>query len=226
MEGKYDIVIIGTGHNGLVAACYLAQAGLSVLMLERNAEIGGATRSAEAFPGIDARLSVYAYLVSLFPQKIIEDLGLGLKLRTRRTASWTPSVANGTFRELLLRNDAPAENREAFFNLTGNRQLAEPLESCLAEDANGEPCIDAMSAVDLERKIHLPKGNIFHGNLTWPFAESEEEAGLWGVETDHPNVLLCGSSAKRGGAVSGIPGHNAAMKVLELIGHSGTPEGR
>lgn len=525
VKSRYDVAIIGGGHNGLVAAGYLAKAGLSVLILERNAEIGGATRSAQVFPGVDARLSIYAYLVSLFPQKIVSDLGLALELRSRRTASWTPSAANGTFRELLIRNDAPEQNQDAFLRLTGNKDdyrgylelqelqqtlasvvwpsltkplvtrdelrgrldrdgrrawqtlieeplgnvieelisddllrglvftdgkigvsthphdptllqnrsflyhvigrgtgewcvpvggmgalvaelirvahstgrvdfvteaqvlkvgpgkrrsgivfeengvmretdarfilcnapaevlakltdertispgsslegagfkinmlvnrlpvvrsahctaaqafagtvhidegyeqmqvsyresmdgkiptappgeiychtltdhsilsddlagrgyhtltlfgldmpyrlfksknestrnealkkyfeginqvLGEPLESCLAEDANGDPCIDAMSPLDLENKIHLPKGNIFHGNLTWPFAEFEEEVGQWGVETGHPNILLCGSSARRGGAVSGIPGHNAAMRVLELAG--------
>jgi phytoene dehydrogenase-like protein len=98
-----------------------------------------------------------------------------------------------------------------------NRFLEEPIEDCLAKDANGKYCIEAMSPVDLEKKIHLPKGNIFHGDLTWPFAESEEEVGQWGVETECPNLFLCGSSAKRGGAVSGIPGHNAAKKVLQEI---------
>jgi phytoene dehydrogenase-like protein len=98
-----------------------------------------------------------------------------------------------------------------------NQFLAEPIESCLAKDANRAPCIEAKSAVDLEREIHLPRGNIFHGDLTWPFAEADEDAGQWGVETACPNVFLCGSAAKRGGAVSGIPGHNAAMKVLELV---------
>jgi phytoene dehydrogenase-like protein len=98
-----------------------------------------------------------------------------------------------------------------------NQYLEEPIEDCLATDANGNPCIDAMSAVDLENKVHLPKGNIFHGDLTWPFADSEEEVGQWGVETDHPLILICGSAARRGGAVSGILGHNAAMKVMELV---------
>lgn len=97
-----------------------------------------------------------------------------------------------------------------------NQFLEAPIESCLAKDANGNPCIEAMSAVDLEIKIHLPKGDIFHGDLTWPFTESEDEAGLWGVETAHLNVLLCGSAARLGGDVSGIPGHNAAMKALEM----------
>jgi len=57
-------------------------------------------------------------------------------------------------------------------------------------------------------------GNIFHDAPSWPFAETEEQAGTWGVETEWENVFICGSSAQRGGAVSGIPGHNAAMKVL------------
>jgi phytoene dehydrogenase-like protein len=60
-------------------------------------------------------------------------------------------------------------------------------------------------------------GNIFQDALTFPFAQSEEQAGSWGVETEFENVFFCGSSAQRGGAVSGIPGHNAAMKVLSML---------
>lgn len=522
-QTRYDAVIIGSGHNGMVAACYLAQAGMSVLVLERNDEIGGATRSAQVFKGMDARLSAYSYLVSLFPTRILDDLGISFGCRRRGTASWTPSLAGGSMRELLLRNGEGSEtwNREAFAALTGgeddfrgylrlqemqaalaevvwpsmleplvsrstmrsrlrgdgleawrsiieeplgkviedlisddlvrglvftdarigvagfphdpsllqnrcflyhiigggtgewqvpiggmgalinglrdaalatgrvtiatnaratridpgtkestvafetkdgcvetgarfvlcnasadvlakltggqgiatpdevegtafkinmllkrlpklrdskhspeeafagtvhidegyaqmltshaesvagklptkppgeiychtltdssilseelarkgyhtltlfgldmpyslftadneatraqalqgylagiNQYLAEPIEDCLALDADGKPCIEAMSSVDLEEKIHLPKGNIFHGDLSWPFVEDESQAGTWGVETAHPNVLLCGSAALRGGAVSGIPGRSAAMKVL------------
>ena len=522
LKVQYDSVIVGAGHNGLVAAAYLAKAGLSVLVLERNAVPGGATQSRQVFEGVEARLSVYSYLVSLFPGKIVDELGLKLRLRTRRTASYTPAMQGGTLRELLLRNDAPGHNREAFLELTGNerdyrgylelqalqarlaalvwpsltepllsraamrsgldreglrawqalveeplgvvieellaadlvrglvftdgkigvsthphdptllqnrsflyhvigggtgewrvpvggmgalveellrvatatgkltlvtgakacrvhpggrqstvafevdgairevdarfvlcnasaqvldtltgtakgpvgaaegagfkvnlllerlprlrsgrcspteafagtfhidegyeqmmtsyresmagevparppgeiychtltddsilsdelkqrgfhtltlfgldmpyrlfegdnervrkavlekylvginRVLAEPIEGCLARDARGDPCIEAMSPVDLEDRIHLPKGHIFHGDPSWPFAACEEDVGRWGVETAHPNVLLCGSAARRGGAVSGIPGHNAAMKVLEM----------
>ena len=76
MKSQYDVVILGAGHNGLVAATYLARAGLSVLLLEKNDYIGGATISQQIFPDYDARLSRYAYLVSLFPHKIIQDLGL------------------------------------------------------------------------------------------------------------------------------------------------------
>jgi len=522
LSSKYDVAIIGGGHNGLVSACYLAKAGLSVLVLERNSELGGATRSAKTFDGMEAHLSVYSYLISLLPQRIIDDLGLELNLLPRRTASYTPMVEDGIFNDLLLNHD-PEHNRKAFVDLTGsvsdylgyvelqamqkslasviwpslteplvskaemtkrlandgraawkslieeplgqvieekissdlirgllftdakigvstyphdpsllqnrcflyhvigrgtgewrvprggmgalvdelirvaqgtrkvsfatnatvhsvdpgeklsslafdiegknaevdarfvlcnasskelarltgnressvttdegtafkvnmllkrlprlrsdkyspgdafagtfhvnegyvqmqtgydssrsgeipatppgeiychtltdpsilspelqakgfhtltlfgldmpyrlfendnvrdrdialqrylagiNQYLDEPIEECLAQDANGKPCIEAMSAFDLEKNIHLPRGNIFHGDLTWPFAETDEEVGQWGVETEHPNLFLCGSSAKRGGAVSGIPGHNAAKKVLQEI---------
>jgi phytoene dehydrogenase-like protein len=57
--------------------------------------------------------------------------------------------------------------------------------------------------------------------LSWPWAEDEDRldspAARWGVATEHPRVLLCGSGAQRGGAVSGIGGHNAAMAALELL---------
>jgi len=525
IRARYDVVILGAGHNGLVAACYLAQAGLSVLMLEKNAEIGGATKSARVFNGFDANLSIYAYLVSLFPQKIIDDLGLKLDLKKRRVASYTPRIgAEGNLEELLVSNESAEATRDSFLRLTGddrdfrgyqklqgmqeclarliwptlvepmpgkaelqarlstpeekaawealienplgeviedlvaddlirgllftdakigvstwphdpsllqnrtflyhiigqgigewrpplggmgvlvkqlemlarklgvrvvtgatvtqlkpgsksvdlcfetegrsfelgaghllsnapavaldhllgkaagphaedegsvfkinlllkrlpqlrsnrfsaedaftgtfhidegyqamtenyrrsragelsdrpaceiychsltdhsilspelaaagyqtltcfgidapyalfenqndrlraqllknvfrglNRYLAEPIEDCLAIDANGRPCVEIKTPVDLENEIHLPRGNIFHRTLSWPFAEDEAEAGLWGVETDHDRILLCGSSAKRGGCVSGLPGHNAARKVTDCLG--------
>ena len=95
-----------------------------------------------------------------------------------------------------------------------NSVLAEPLEGCLAVDADGGPCLEAHTPVDLEAELAMPGGHIFHRDLSWPFAECEEEVGRWGVETEHPNVWLCGAGARRGGAVSGIPGYNAAQAVL------------
>ncbi|MGW4110072.1 phytoene desaturase family protein [Actinosynnema sp. NPDC004786] len=96
-----------------------------------------------------------------------------------------------------------------------NAHLEEPIESCLARDANGEPCLEARTPLDLESELGLPRGNIFHDELAWPFAEHEEEVGRWGVETDVANLFVCGAGARRGGGVSGIGGHNAAMAVLE-----------
>ena len=524
MKSKYDVVILGAGHNGLVAAAYLARAGLSVLLLEKNDYIGGATTSQRLFPEYDARLSRYAYLVSLLPEKIMRELGLKLELRTRAIASYTPYIRNGvpgacvfsnqsedtgraslrsltgsdveygsmrdfyrlsrTFAEVvwdtmlgpipgkdelrrrfmqddlhreawrslveeplgcaaerymqddlvrgvvftdakiglfthphdasLLQNRcflyhtlgnrtgewkvpaggmgrvadeltrvaakhgagmitgvrlktldftsstrtvefeigeqrqtvearfvlvnfganilagllgrpyqpdathegsvfkinmllrrlprllAAQENRATAFcgtfhidegyeqmktshrqasdmrlpdrlpcevychTLTDdsilsselrargfhamtlfaldapwrlfasdnekmrqnakhkclaglNRWLAEPIEDCLALGQNGQPCLEAKSPVDIEEELGHFRGNIFHGALTFPFAETHEAIGSWGVETEYANVFFCGAGARRGGGVSGIPGHNAAMKVLETL---------
>lgn len=96
-----------------------------------------------------------------------------------------------------------------------NNYLAEPLEEVLAYGKDGRPCIEAKSPLDLEADLYLPRGNIFHKDLTLPFALSDQEVGKWGVETNLPNVYICGASAKRGGGVSGIPGHNAAMAVMQ-----------
>jgi phytoene dehydrogenase-like protein len=524
LKPKYDVVILGAGHNGLVAAAYLARAGLSVLLLEKNDYIGGATTSQRIFPDYDAYISRYSYLVSLLPEKIIRDLGLNIELRRRATASFTPYTRNGADEALLLSNvseatsrqslleltDNPAEfdqmqkfyglarvfaekiwdtmlqplpgkdalarqfandnlaneawralveeplgvaleryiqndllrgliftdakigifthphdesllqNRCFIYHLIGNRTgewkvpvggmghlagelkrvaesagaemltrihlkqlhftnglhtiefesdgqshtidahfvlinfgrnilakylnkpyhpgathegsvlkinmllqrlprlratqcsvadafcgtfhidegyeqmnlsyqqaaksrlpdkipcemychtltdnsilspdlrargfhtltlftldtparlfdadnasvrdhatqkcldglnsyLAEPIKDCLARAHNGEPCLEAKTPLDIEQELGHYRGNIFHGALTFPFAESRETIATWGVETEFPNVFICGSSARRGGAVSGIPGHNAAMKVLEIF---------
>ncbi len=94
-----------------------------------------------------------------------------------------------------------------------DRVLAEPIEDCLLPDGDGKPCIEAKTPLDLEAELGLPRGHIFHRDLSWPYGD-DETAGTWGVETRHERVLLCGAGAARGGGVSGIPGHNAAMAVL------------
>ncbi|MFF9165546.1 MULTISPECIES: phytoene desaturase family protein [unclassified Streptomyces] len=510
---SFDAVVVGGGHNGLVAAAYLARAGRSVLVLERLAHTGGAAVSTRPFAGVDARLSRYSYLVSLLPDKIVRDLGLDLRLRTRTVSSYTPAVRDGRATGLLV-GGGEERTREAFARLTGGEReyaawrrfygmtgrvaervfptlteplptreelrrrvddadawrmlfeepigmaieehfaddlvrgvvltdaligtfadahdpslkqnrcflyhvigggtgawdvpvggmgaltdalaaaaraagavlatgheavridtdgrsaeityrtadgegvaaarhvlvgaspqalaeltgdvppepaegaqlkvnmllrrlprlrdgavdpreafagtfhiaegygelaaahaeaaagrlptappseiychsltdpsilapelvaqgyqtltlfglhtparlfardhdavrehllkatlaqldahLAEPLADCLATDADGRPCIEAKTPLDLERDLRLPGGNIFHRELSWPHAQ--DGTGRWGVETRHANVLLCGAGAVRGGGVSGVPGHNAAMAVLE-----------
>jgi phytoene dehydrogenase-like protein len=95
-----------------------------------------------------------------------------------------------------------------------NSVLAEPIEDCLWTDADGRPCIEAKTPLDLQAELGLPAGHIFHRDLSWPFATDADLAGTWGVETEHERILLCGAGAMRGGGVSGIPGHNAAMAVL------------
>jgi phytoene dehydrogenase-like protein len=524
MKSKYDVVILGAGHNGLVAASYLGRAGLSVLLLEKNDYVGGATTSQKVFPDYDALLSRYSYLVSLFPDKIIGDLGLKLELRRRATGSFTPYRQNGQDHGLLLSNVDEETGRQSMAQLTGgdhefdqmqkfyrlsrvfaehswdsmlkplvgkkdfrrrfddadvsreawrslveeplgwaierylqndlvrglvltdakigvlthphdptllqnrcflyhlignktgewkvpvggmgalarkleetargsgaelltrvrirrlelsstkqtveldvddkrenvearfllvnfgrnvlakftgkpfqpdatdegsvfkinmllrklpklkakkyaaaqawcgtfhsdegyeqmnasytrasqgrlpektpcevychtltddsilgpdlrkqgyhtmtlfgldapwsvfsrdnvmmrkeaeqkflasvNQWLEEPMEDCLAAARDGSPCIESKSPVDIEDSLGMYHGNIFHDAPTWPFATAKSEVGRWGVETEYENVFFCGSSALRGGAVSGIPGHNAAMKVMETL---------
>lgn len=519
----FDAVIVGGGHNGLIAACYLALAGLRVLILEKNNHLGGATWSNYTFPGVDVRVSEYSYLISLLPKKILSDLGINLEIRQRSVASFTPLVKDGITRNILISNTSEDTTRNSFIKFSGddreyqkyrilqdkltiftrivwptllspliskkdlrdkfqqkeereiwdylvekplsaliedhltddtvrgivftdakighltnpddpallqnktflyhiigqgtgdwsvpvggmgalvdalknkaqalgvsletsanvvkvdqavpnsvvhyikgekemsvvatsvlfntasnivnqclphaiveeqvdgsvfkinmvlkklprmkgdftspkdaftgtfhlnegyehmkvsylhakngtlmealpgemychsltdpsilspelqekgyqtltlfgldvpyswftkdnaakkdeitqnylrsiNQYIDEDIFDCLARDSVGNLCLEAKSPVDLENSIGLPKGNIFHGNLTWPFAETDDDVGTWGVETNYDNVFICGSSAKRGGAVSGIPGHNAAMKVLETMG--------
>src|SRR5690348_2229071 len=108
----YDAIIVGGGHNGLTAAAYLARAGLTTLLLERDDHLGGATMSAQAFPGVDARLSRYSYLVSLTPRQIIDDLGLDITLARRRYASYTPLP--GTHTGLLIDHGDAAATAASF----------------------------------------------------------------------------------------------------------------
>jgi phytoene dehydrogenase-like protein len=116
----------------------------------------------------------------------------------------------------LFRADNDAARAEALTATLASLDsvLAEPIEDCLWRDGDGAPCIEAKTPLDLERELGLPGGNIFHRELAWPYAEHDHEVGTWGVETEHPKVLLCGAGARRGGGVSGIPGHNAAMAIL------------
>jgi phytoene dehydrogenase-like protein len=100
-----------------------------------------------------------------------------------------------------------------------NSVLAEDIRDLLLIDADGRPCIETKTTQDLEDALGLPGGNIFHAPLSWPFANDDDlletPAQRWGVDSGVDGILFCGSTARRGGAVSGIAGHNAAMAVLE-----------
>jgi phytoene dehydrogenase-like protein len=103
-----------------------------------------------------------------------------------------------------------------------NCVLAEPIQDVVMTDANGLRCIETTTTRDLEHALGMTGGNIFHGALRWPFADDDDRldtpARQWGVDTAHERILLCGAGARRGGAVSGIGGHNAAMAVLAATG--------
>src|SRR5262249_2218505 len=96
----FDTVIVGAGHNGLVAAAYLAKPGQPVLVLERREVIGGCCVTEEVWPGY--KVSTAAYVNSLFRPYIIRDLELikhGFQMLPRNPSSFTPFPDN---RYLLL----------------------------------------------------------------------------------------------------------------------------
>jgi len=132
---RYDAVIIGGGHNGLVAATMLARAGLGVLVLERGERLGGAAVSERVFAGVDANVSKYSYLVSLFPAALRRELGLSVELRPRAVGSYPPAgdgfdglrarLATAVAPTLL----APLRSRDEFLRLLGDDAwiVSEPL---------------------------------------------------------------------------------------------------
>jgi phytoene dehydrogenase-like protein len=117
---NYDAIVVGGGHNGLVAASYLAKAGKAVLLLEALEELGGATTSAKPFPEYDARLSRYSYLVSLFPDQVVADLGINFKTLERSVSSYTPYHREGRDDGLLISSSWDEQTEGSFRRLTGS----------------------------------------------------------------------------------------------------------
>lgn len=133
IQSAYDAVVIGSGHNGLVAAAYLAKAGKSVLVLEKSEDFGGAATSKRVFPDYDALLSRYAYLVSLFPTRIVDELGLAFSSRRRRIASFTPwTDSAGRHRGLVLSNVDDSRSRDSMGDMTGSDAAWQRYQKLLA----------------------------------------------------------------------------------------------
>ncbi len=175
---------------------------------EGYAALGAAFRQAAAGQ-IPARPPCEAYCHSLTDPSI---LGAGLV----SAGAHTMTVFGLHMPARLFRRDPVSAREQALAATLASLDsvLAEPLAGCLLRDAHGRPCLEVKTPVDLEAEVGLPGGHIWHGDLAWPFADDPADVGRWGVETAYPRVLVCGAGARRGGGVSGIGGHNAAMAIL------------
>ena len=188
MVSRYDAIIIGAGHNGLVTACYLAKAGWKVLVLERRHLVGGACVTEEVFPGFS--VSTAAYATSLFRKEIIHDLRLheyGFTVLERNPSSFSP-YPDG--RSLLLGLDPQLNHQE--------------ISKFSARDAEHYPRYHAM----LERLATViePMLTITPPNLVSPRAKD-----LWRLFKVGRAFLGLGS--RMGDAMEMLTG--AARKILD-----------
>jgi len=172
----FDAVIIGGGHNGLTCAAYLADAGLDVLVLEKNDVVGGAALTEEFYPGF--RNSVASYTVSLLNPKVIADLDLhrhGLRIVHRPAANFWP-VDDAQY--LLMRGD------------TAERQAA--IAHFSAADAERLPAYDAMleRAADVLRDLVLTTPPNAGGGVVELIKGAGVGRRMLGLSLDEKRVLL------------------------------------
>ena len=133
MQKNY--VVIGGGHNGLVAAAYLARAGKNVTVLERRHVLGGCASTESLWPGF--KVSPAAYVISLFLPQIIRDLKLkehGLEILPRNPSSYSPDLAGGP--GLLLGRNAERNHREIAHYSPTDAQRYEQYDALLTEIAD------------------------------------------------------------------------------------------
>ena len=127
---RYDVVVVGAGHNGLTCASYLARNGRKVLVLERSDRVGGACVTEELFPGF--RISTASYALSLLMPEIVSELGLKLDVRAKDPSLFAPLEGGGG---LFLWRD-PAKRREAIARISEKDADAYPRFAELFDEAS------------------------------------------------------------------------------------------
>jgi phytoene dehydrogenase-like protein len=176
VQAEYDVAVVGAGHNGLTCAAYLAGAGLRVIVLEKNAVVGGAAVTEEFFPGF--RNSVAAYTVSLLNPAVIADLELakfGLRIVERPVANFWPVDKE---RSLLLPYGR------------ANRQAA--IAPFSAADAARLPDYEAAleRAAGHLRQLALARPPNVGGGLREVLANAGLGRRLWGLRLEDKRLLL------------------------------------
>jgi phytoene dehydrogenase-like protein len=174
-------VVVGAGHNGLVAAVLLARAGRHVTVLERDTVVGGACRTEQPFahvPGLGA--STGAYLLGLAPPELLDELGLELELVRRDPHYFLPTLDG---RVLVLGTDAAA-NRRALAAVADDADL-EALDrmdaelSALREDLAGawlEPAVDVHTTA--QRHVRPELRDVYVALVTGSFRDHLDRIGL------------------------------------------------
>ena len=179
-SARYDCLVIGGGHNGLVCAAYLAQAGQRVCVLERRHVLGGCATTEELWPGY--KVSTAAYVISLFLPQIIRDLRLkplGLRILPRAPSSFTP-LPDG--RSLLLGPDEALCRREISKFSAADADAYPQYEAFLErvaaalEPALSEAAPDPLPLPPSWRKIGMAK-KLRDGKKMWDLYKSLAQVG-------------------------------------------------
>ena len=191
---RYDAIVIGGGHNGLVHAAYLARAGKKVLVLERRPRVGGAAVTEEVFPGF--KFSMFSYVVSLLRPEIIRDLDLPRhRLHILPLESTLTPMENGDYlaawadhdetrRELCRHSPRDAEAYDLYGRLMHHMaQAVKPILGMVPPDPTSLSPRDLLALLRLGRHFRGLGGERFHALVKLMTMSSADYLDEW-FETD------------------------------------------